>query len=178
MRRGKHEKRMRRLCSEIFAYRCHKFILAIGLLCLSLMTMAQSKAFDELYKKHSNTRGIESRRIGRVMLAAARVATGNDIPKGLTGVRILSIQDRSVVAAGIASTLNTDIRGVISSLPVRLIKEDESDDHEIKIYGQPAGNDKYRDIIMYVTGSAAIFVMELAGEFDSSDIAKMSMRNE
>jgi len=153
-----------------------RFVLVICILCLPLAAVAQSRAFDDLYRKYSNTRGVESRRIGRVMLVAARV-TSSDLPKGLTGVRILSVQDRSAVATNVAATLDSDIGRTISSLPLRLINEDEGDGHTVKIYAQPAGGDKYKDVIIYMTGEKAIMVMELAGEFDNNEITKMTARN-
>ncbi len=147
--------------------RAIRILAAALLLLLPLAAGAQVKTFDDLYSVYSKKAGIESKSVGKLMLATARLAN-NDIPEGLVSVKVLAVKEPSKLAAGMAAVLERDFRTVVAGCT--LLAERSEDGSTVKAYGHSIAGNKVKDIIIYGTGAdGALFVMLMGGEFSKSE---------
>ncbi|MDR2935744.1 MAG: DUF4252 domain-containing protein [Rikenellaceae bacterium] len=137
------------------------------LLLLPSAAGAQVKTFDDLYNTYSKKAGIESKTVGRLMLATARLAS-KEIPEGLVSVKVLAVKEPSKPATGVVAALERDFRAVAAGCT--LLTERSEDGSAVKVYGYPIAGNKIRDIIVYGAGAGgALFVMLMGGEFSNNE---------
>ncbi len=138
---------------------------------LPAAAVAQTATFDALYAKYSGLQGVESGKVGKMMLLAARAAgQGDKIPEGMEGLRALTVKDRGAMKAGMAEAFEKDIRSVVSASGYALLGELTKEGYTMRTYARPcADKSRMKDPVIYVTGGTLISVTQLTGELSRND---------
>ncbi len=154
------------------------FLLVLALMPI-LSVQAQVKSFDDLYEVYSDAKGVEAKKVGKLMIKAARAMSksGDGFPEGLTGVKAISVADLSKTDSRLKDRIEADLAKVIAACRYTIIADKTKDGTSFKAYSRPgASKDMVRDVIMVISAEGKYALMLMEGEFSRNEkfIAEMT----
>lgn len=141
------------------------------LLLLPLLCAAQPRTFDAFCSNYSNVKGVEVKKVGKVVLTAARMAAKKgDMPEGLKAVKAVTLSDAAKAPAGTAARMETDLAAVLKNCGYTLYSEKSEQNATVKTYIRPGSTaTKLSGVIMLIKAESAISVISMEGEFSKSE---------
>jgi hypothetical protein len=153
-----------------------KIILIITII-LPLAVMGQKSAVDKLFERYANKEGFTTVNIsGKLLGLASQADTANkatnDMLSKLTGIRILTVEDKEIAGKlDFFDELNKE--GFFNSNEYEVLMEVTEKNEVVRFLAKNNGKGKFSDLILVVGGDNNTLI-SISGVIDPENIGKIS----
>ncbi len=154
-----------------------KRLLIILVLLAPLALAAQKSPIDKLFDKYANQKGFTTVNIsGKLLGMAGKLDTANpatnEMLKNLSGIRILSVDDRSLNSKlDFYKELEND--GFFKNHTYEVLMEVTNSEEVVRFFARDAGGGKYSELLLVVGGNNNSLI-SIRGLIDPENIGKIT----